>query len=178
MKNRTMWIALAFATVGLVAGCAGTPSVPEDYRLYGGDVAGASDVVPVAAVFANPDMYADKEIRVSGEIDEVCSKMGCWLTVRSGNDVMRARFVESGSCANGFFVPLDAAGHQIILSGTVRREEISQETARHYLEDAGAPQSEIEKIVGPQQALAMVCTSVAIEDGYLLSEPPVPGQSE
>ena len=68
-------------------------------------------------------------------------------------------------------MPRDAAGRKVVLEGSFRREELSQELARHYLEDANAPQAEIEAIVGPQKILAMVCTGVAIEDGDSLSEP-------
>lgn len=150
-------------------GCSG---IPKSYKVYGAPLQTTKlAAVSVDEVFARPDDFAGKQVRVSGSIDEVCSKRGCWLTLRSGTQTMRARFVESGECSNGFFVPLDAGGRPAILEGTVKQETITEEEARHYLEDAGAPAEEINKIVGPQKALSMVCTSVAIDGGATLSEP-------
>ena len=57
------------------------------------------------------------------------------------------------------------------------QEVISEAKARHFLEDANAPKEQIEKIVGPQEVLSIICTSVAIEGGDKLSEPLKAGQS-
>jgi hypothetical protein len=151
----------------VASGCSQTP---DGYMTYGANIK-PQRATPAADVFADPDKYDGKSVKVVGTIDEVCAKRGCWLTVREGNEIMRARFVESGECSKGFYVPRDAGGRDAILQGIVRVEEIDQDTARHYLEDADAPQSEIDKIVGPQKALSMVCTGVAIADGATLSEP-------
>ena len=70
-----------------------------------------------------------------------------------------------------------AAGHKVILQGTFKKEVISEAKARHFLEDANAPKEQIEKIVGPQEVLSIICTSVAIEGGDKLSEPLKAGQS-
>ncbi|MGE3164190.1 MAG: DUF4920 domain-containing protein [Planctomycetota bacterium] len=156
----------------LLLGTVGCSGIPKSYKVYGASLnASKPAAVAIDRVLAHPDEFADKQVRVSGPIHEVCSKRGCWLTLGSGTQTMRARFVESGDCANGFFVPLDAGGRMAILEGTVKQEVITEEEARHYLEDAGASPEEIGKIVGPQKSLSMVCTSVAIQDGANLSEP-------
>jgi hypothetical protein len=161
------------AGVGLLAmgtALSGCTQPPPGYKLYGASLKQAR-TIPAEKVFENPDAYDGKTVRLAGRIDAVCPKRGCWLTLRQGKTLLRARFVESGECTKGFFVPRDAAGHDVILEGTVHQEELSEEKARHYLKDGGASEAEINKIIGPQKALVIVCTGVAIKDGDSLSEP-------
>lgn len=169
---------LSMTGIGLLAigttlcGCA---QPPPGYKLYGANLKQAR-TIPAETVFDNPDAYDGRTVRLTGTIDAVCEKRGCWLTLRRGERILRARFVESGECTKGFFVPRDAAGRDVLLEGMVRQEELSEATARHYLEDGGASEAEINQIVGPQKALAIVCTGVAIKDGDSLSEPFQPGE--
>jgi hypothetical protein len=166
------------AGVGLLAmgtALTGCTQPPAGYKLYGASLKQARTIL-AEEVFENPGAYDGKTLRLAGEIDAVCAKRGCWLTLRQDQRILRARFVESGECTQGFFVPRDAAGHNVILEGTIRQQELSEAMARHFLEDGGASEAEINEIVGPQKALAIVCTGVAIEGGESLSEPLQPGE--
>jgi hypothetical protein len=169
---------LLVAGVGLVAmgtALCGCTQPPAGYKLNGASLKQAR-TIPAEKVLGDPGAYDGKTVRLAGTIDAVCAKRGCWLTLRQGKKILRARFVDSGECTRGFFVPRDAAGHKVILEGMIHQEELSQEMARHFLEDGGASEAEINEIVGPQKALAIVCTSVAIEGGDSLSEPFQPGE--
>jgi starvation-inducible outer membrane lipoprotein len=156
------------AGVGLLAmgtALSGCTQPPAGYKLYGASLKRAR-TIPAEEVFENPGAYDGKTVRLAGTIDAVCAK----------RKILRARFVESGECTRGFFVPRDAAGHNVILEGTIRQEELSEAMARHFLEDGGASEAEINEIVGPQKALLIVCTGVAIEGGDSLSEPLQPAE--
>lgn len=185
-KGFVMW-SLAGALAAGIVGCgdqAGSTvqsapaqaATPKGYKTYGGKME-STPVVAAEQVFAKPDEYNGKTIRLSGTATSVCEHRGCWLAVEKNGRTIRARFVESGDCTEGFFVPRDAAGHKVILQGTFKKEVISEAKARHFLEDANAPKEQIEKIVGPQEVLSIICTSVAIEGGDKLSEPLKAGQS-
>ena len=84
--------------------------------------------------------------KVRGEIKEVCSKKGCWMTLDmgSGNNIM-VRFKDYG-----FFMPLDAEGY-VILRGKAYVSETSIDDLKHYAEDAGASKQAIEAIVSPKK---------------------------
>ena len=83
--------------------------------------------------------------KVEGTIKEVCSSKGCWMTLdtESEKEVM-VRFKDYG-----FFMPLDAQG-TVIVSGKAYVSETSVEDLKHYAEDAGASELEIEAIVSPE----------------------------
>ncbi|MCK6542717.1 DUF4920 domain-containing protein [bacterium] len=116
-----------------------------------------SEVTPIAQAVAQVGSYKDKEILIESEIKSVCQKKGCWMEIATENQPMRITFENYG-----FFVPKDAAGRKVKVQGKIEEKEIPQDEARHYLEDAGKPKEEIEKIVGPQKVVTMVASGVAI----------------
>jgi hypothetical protein len=64
----------------------------------------------------------------------------------------------------GFFMPLDAKG-EVIINGYATISETSVEELRHYAEDAGASEQEIEAIVEPELTYSFEA------DGVLLAQP-------
>ena len=83
--------------------------------------------------------------KVKGTIKEVCSKKGCWMTLDIGGEKeMMVRFKDYG-----FFMPLDAKG-EVIINGFATISETSVEDLKHYAEDSGASELEIEAIITPE----------------------------
>jgi hypothetical protein len=62
----------------------------------------------------------------------------------------------------GFFVPKDMSGRTVIVEGVISEKVLSQDLARHYAEDAGKSQEEIEKIVGDQKEYTMIAETVLV----------------
>ena len=83
--------------------------------------------------------------KVQGTIKEVCTKKGCWMTLDLGDEKdLMVRFKDYG-----FFMPLDAKG-DVIINGFATISETSVADLKHYAEDAGASELEIEAIVAPE----------------------------
>jgi len=83
--------------------------------------------------------------KVQGTIKEVCTKKGCWMTLDLGDEKdLMVRFKDYG-----FFMPLEAKG-DVIINGYATISETSVEDLKHYAEDAGASELEIEAIVAPE----------------------------
>lgn len=101
------------------------------------------------------------QVTLKGTIKEVCSKKGCWMTLplTNGENVM-VRFKDYG-----FFMPLDASG-EVIIHGLAYVSETSVSDLRHYAEDAGATQMEIDAIISPKKTYNFEA------DGVLLAEQP------
>ncbi len=100
------------------------------------------------------------EVVVKGEVDAVCKKKGCWMTIKNGNgDPMRVTFKDYG-----FFVPKDIAGKDVVFKGNAYFDTTSVEMLRHYAEDEGLAQAEIDKITKPEVAVAFEATGVFIEE--------------
>lgn len=73
-------------------------------------------VVPVAEVLQQPQLYLDKVVTISGTVDSVCSKQGCWMKFVAGGDMPFRIKVRDGDMV----FPLTAKGKTVYASGTVR----------------------------------------------------------
>ena len=99
------------------------------------------------------------QLTLKGNIKDVCSKKGCWMTLSMPNETdMMVRFKDYG-----FFVPLDASG-EVIVNGKAFFSETSIEDLRHYAEDAGASAEDIAAIVSPKVSYNFEA------DGVLISQ--------
>jgi hypothetical protein len=115
-----------------------------------------TEATPLARLVADPKAFEGKQVRVDGEIAEVCHEKGCWLMLTDGERRVRVRFKNYG-----FFVPRDSGGRKVIVQGEVVVDQISEALARHYAEDAGHPERAAE-IHGAQQVVAFVATGVEV----------------
>jgi hypothetical protein len=103
------------------------------------------------------DSVAD--IKISTKINSCCQKKGCWMNVDMGDgEEMKVRFKDYG-----FFVPLDAAGSEVIMQGKAFKDTISVDMLRHYAEDAGKSEEEINAITEPESVLAFEASGVLLK---------------
>lgn len=171
MKKMLFAAALLLA----VAGCTTTKGPRFDsYENFGAPVVIASKPLPLAKVVAELDKYNGQEVTVVSQIDEVCQVMGCWMTLKDGPANARVRFTASESCAEGFYVPRNAMGHEVVILGTIEMKDVPEDWARHYAEDQGATPEEIAKIVGPQKEVTIIATGVRISEPEKLDAPRTP----
>lgn len=96
---------------------------------------------------------------VTGELSEVCQKMGCWVKLKNdnGEDV----FVKFRD--HEFFAPLDAAGSKVYIAGVAIREVTPVDELQHYAEDAGESEEVIAKITEPKEEIKIDATGIIIE---------------
>ncbi|MCH7409254.1 DUF4920 domain-containing protein [Belliella sp. DSM 111904] len=100
------------------------------------------------------------EGKVVGQIKEVCTKKGCWMTLDLPNgETMRVTFKDYG-----FFVPLNAHGYPVIIEGIATRSVTDVATLKHYAEDAGKTKEEIDEITTPKEEYAFEAVGVVIKD--------------
>jgi len=132
------------------------------YQVYGAvldaqSVLSSNDLADSFSTMKKTDTLFAK---VQGTIKEVCSKKGCWMTLDLGGEKdLMVRFKDYS-----FLMPLDAKG-EVIINGYATISETSVEELRHYAEDAGASEQEIEAIVEPELTYSFEA------DGVLLAQP-------
>ena len=99
-------------------------------------------------------------LKFNANIKEVCSKKGCWMTLPAGNDdeTIMVRFKDYG-----FFMPLDAAGKEVIVAGKAFVKEVSVADLKHYAEDAGKSSEEIANITEPAMEFAFEANGVLLK---------------
>jgi hypothetical protein len=97
---------------------------------------------------------------VKGTVKEVCKREGCWLRLDdgSGNDIL----VKMKD--HEFTVPKDIDGKTVYVMGTAFKTTTSVKTLKHYAEDAGKSQAEIDAITQPKTEIKLEATGVKIPE--------------
>ena len=95
------------------------------------------------------------------EIVQTCTKMGCWMNVKGpGGDTIMVYMKD-----HAFFVPLDGVqGNLAVIQGKAYHDTVSVEMQKHLLEDAGAPQADIDAVSEPKFELAIEAAGVLIKN--------------
>lgn len=97
---------------------------------------------------------------VTAEIVESCQSKGCWMDVKlADGSTMKVTFRDYG-----FFMPVeDMTGKTVVFTGTAKHEEVSVDDQRHFAEDAGKTQDEIQAITAPRKELRFVADGVVLK---------------
>ena len=145
MKNILFFIALFIAT-----------------SAFGQTVYGAKTTrdgaVPASSLPSKMKGLDSLEVKVTGVVTSVCQMKGCWLQLNIGEGkMMRVRFKDYA-----FFVPKNISGKTVVLDGYAYNSTTSVAQLRHYAQDAGKSNAEIEKITEPEVNLEYEARSVIV----------------
>ena len=124
---------------------------PAAFAANYGEPMPAGDTVDIATAAADPAAHEGKPQRFSGRITQVCQKEGCWVVMEQ--DGQSARVMAKD---HGFAVPKDASG-QAIAYGVLEAQSITDEQAKHLVEDDGAK-------APAERELRIVATAIEIID--------------
>ena len=91
----------------------------------------------VAEIASAPERWLDQTVTVSGDITEVCTNRGCWAVFASGGEMLRIIARD-----HGFALPHDFRGPAIAY-GVIKRHELSEDAARHMVEDHTAANEDL-----------------------------------
>jgi hypothetical protein len=97
-------------------------------------------------------------VKFTTHINDVCKKKGCWMSLELPGG--KESFVKFKDYA--FFVPLNAAGQEAVVSGKAFVSETSVEQLRHYAKDGGKSEAEIAKITKPEIEYKFLADGVLI----------------
>ena len=97
-----------------------------------GEEIGKSPEVSINDVIKEPAKYVGKSMILTGEVQEVCQKKGCWMEVVSGDPQTRVRVTFKDY---GFFVPMDCHGWKVKAEGMFEKKTLSKEDADHLAEE-------------------------------------------
>jgi hypothetical protein len=131
-----------------------TDQIPGNY----GDAITEEQTVSVREMFESVRNEGSFRGKVRGEITEVCTHKGCWLGINlPDGSLMRVTFKDYG-----FFVPTESSGFPVILEGEATVTTTDVKTLKHYAEDAGKSQEEIDAIDSPEENVSFVANGVII----------------
>lgn len=101
----------------------------------------------------------EMELKVTGEVEKVCQKKGCWMNIKNENgEAMRVTFKDYG-----FFMPKDCSGKTAIMQGVARVEETSVDMLKEYARDAKKTKEEVDAIKEPKRELVFEASGVILK---------------
>ncbi|HQW85355.1 MAG TPA: DUF4920 domain-containing protein [Ferruginibacter sp.] len=98
-----------------------------------------------------------KEVKIMGEVTEVCKMEGCWIRMKTDKGTMLIKMKD-----HAFLVPLALNGKTVVVNGVATYKETSVEMLRHYAEDAGKSKEEIAAITEPKKEITMQAKGILV----------------
>ena len=106
-------VVAVFSTVGLSAAA----------RKFGKPIT-LKDTTKISDIYANPDQFNGKRVKVQGPIVDVCAERGCWIAIGSDQEFQSLRFkVDDGVIV----FPLEIKGQTAAVEGVLAVTMLSVE---------------------------------------------------
>lgn len=131
----------------------------EEKTEFGTKKVDVSKAISTEELLAQFEGKTEMEATFKAEINEVCSKMGCWINIDKGDgETFMVRFKDH------FTIPTETeVGTVAYLTGTAIQDTISVDDQRHYLEDGNAPQEEIDAITEDKYEMTFIAEGIKLE---------------
>lgn len=119
------------------------------------DTTQAISVNELLAQFKGKD---EMEATFKAEINETCSKMGCWINIeKEDGETFMVRFKDH------FTIPVETkVGTVAYLSGKAVQDTVSIDMQKHFLEDANASQEEIDAITKVKYGMTFIADGIEL----------------
>ena len=129
-------------TAVIVAACLAV-GLSAAVKKYGKDLT-VKETTKISDIYAKPDAFNGKTVKVRGTIVEVCEMMGCWIALASDKEFQQIRFkVDDGVIV----FPLDAKGLTATVEGVVT---ITVESEADQIEHGKMMAEEMKKPFDPK----------------------------
>lgn len=131
-----------------------------EYAKFGDSISvdGALSTDEMMQKFAELKEGDTLEVKFKSEINEVCQKKGCWMTLDLSDD--KEAFVKFKDY--GFFVPKNAQDKEVVVNGKAFVSIESVDVLKHYAKDAGKSQAAIDSITEPKVTYSFMADGVLI----------------
>ncbi len=88
----------------------------------------------IKELLSRPGEYLGKDVRIEGEIVEVCQHMGCWINVRdASSDALIQVKVNDGEIV----FPKNGSGKQVVVQGRLEKVLVSKEELQRQAIESG-----------------------------------------
>ena len=132
----------------------------KDKNGYFGEQISADNLISGEKLVAMLGEQDSVWVSMQSKIVTNCQTSGCWMDLDVGNDeVVKVTFKDYA-----FFVPLDSEGKIATVEGFAKKEMIPVDMLKHYAEDEGKSQEEIDAITEPEFAYTFEAIGVIIEE--------------
>ncbi len=139
----------------------------SEYVSFGAEIT-ADDTIDGPAMMA---LYSDlKEgdtltAKFKAPVNSVCKMKGCWMRLAVGDQEAFVKFKDYG-----FFVPKYLSEVEVVVSGKAYVSKTSIDDLKHFAQDAGKPQDEIDAITEPELSLDFMADGVLVPVSAIVEE--------
>ena len=142
------------------AGCphgGGDPAAAPASDIPGhfGAVFAIKDTKPLSQVLASGKEFKDP-VQVSGNVESVCQKKGCWLVVKDGEAQARILMKD-----HSFTVPMDSKGKPVVVEGTLEARTFNEAQVKHLEKDAG---NDPAAVAGERTEYVLTATAIELKN--------------
>lgn len=128
-----------FAVAAVALALCATVAVSAAGKKYGKDIT-LKETTKISDIFAQPDAFNGKRVKVQGAIVDVCSEKGCWIMIASDKEFQAIRFkVDDGVIV----FPMTEKGKTAIVEGVVTVSVLSEkdqiEQGEHMAKEKKVP---------------------------------------
>jgi hypothetical protein len=126
----------------------------EGWSHYGADPEVSHRLVALGAVQGD-----EQDIIVRGTITKMCTTSGCWALITDEQGAELLVMCED----EGFHLPTNAIGHQLVAHGHGHVNVTPVEQRRHFADVSGATPEEIAAITEPEYTVMLIADSVYLK---------------
>lgn len=110
---------------------------------------------PLAQILAAKGDMKDP-VQVSGEVESVCQKKGCWLVVKDGEAHARILMKD-----HAFTVPMDTKGKPVVVEGTLEARTFNEAQVKHLEKDGGGDPA---AVAGERTEYVLTATGIELKN--------------
>jgi len=156
-------IILLLVLCGFMYSCSNAPEPVTDEKtgdLYFGEKITKTGAININQLLTKMETADSIPTKLAGTIESVCQKKGCWMNIKTDMASSEEVFVRFKDY--GFFMPLDATGKKVVMDGYAFKNITPVDELRHYAEDEGKSEEEINAITEPKEELRYMASGVII----------------
>ncbi len=161
MKNLSFLVLILFAVAckNQAPNEVSSPGATSSLRVFGDSIS-TDGSIGVADALSNLKTQDSVMCTVSGYVTGVCKVKGCWMVLSENANDSTGFFVKFKDY--GFFVPLEFEGTKVVVKGKAFKETTSVDELKHYAQDEGKSQTEIDAITSPQEEMKFLADGVVV----------------
>lgn len=126
---------------------------------YGEEPKSTATTVSFIDLVTSPEKYENMEVVVTGNVNDVCAKEGCWMVLGNGSKEILVKTLHV------FVVPKDCYDNNAVVNGVFNVKEISEEQARHFNDESKTTKIKSEDIKGPQKMFVIKAAGIKLSKG-------------
>jgi hypothetical protein len=133
-------------------------TVDPNQTSFGPNKVDTTKAISTAELLTQFEGKAEMDATFKAEINETCSKMGCWINIaKEDGETFMVRFKDH------FTIPVETeVGTVAYLSGKAIQDTVSVEMQQHFLEDANAPQEDIDAITEVKYGMTFLADGIEL----------------